>query len=85
MPTRNVVVTQAQEELIERLVARGRFQNASEVLRSGLRLVEEQEAALEKIRAGILEGLEDVAQGRVYDGEPAIHEAFAEAMKRGGR
>src|SRR5215467_9863655 len=44
MPTRNVVLTERQEELIEVLVKSGRYQNASEVLRDGLRLVEQREA-----------------------------------------
>src|SRR5215475_11006181 len=44
MPTRNVVLTERQEQLIETLVKSGRYQNASEVLRDGLRLVEQREA-----------------------------------------
>jgi antitoxin ParD1/3/4 len=44
MPTRNVVLTDHQEEIIEHLVGSGRYQNASEVLREGLRLVEQREA-----------------------------------------
>ena len=44
MPTRNVVLTERQEELIESLVKSGRYQNASEVLRDGLRLVGQREA-----------------------------------------
>jgi antitoxin ParD1/3/4 len=44
MPTRNVVLTKRQEELIETLIDSGRYQNASEVLRDGLRLVEQREA-----------------------------------------
>lgn len=44
MPTRNVVLTERQEQLIETLVDSGRYQNASEVLRDGLRLVEQREA-----------------------------------------
>jgi Arc/MetJ-type ribon-helix-helix transcriptional regulator len=40
MPTRNVVLTDYQADLVERLVASGRYQNASEVLREGLRLIE---------------------------------------------
>jgi antitoxin ParD1/3/4 len=44
MPTRNVVLTKHQEKLIEALVESGRYQNASEVLRDGLRLVEQREA-----------------------------------------
>jgi antitoxin ParD1/3/4 len=43
MPTRNVVLTKRQEKLIETLVESGRYQNASEVLRDGLRLVEQRE------------------------------------------
>ena len=44
MATRNVVLTERQEELIETLLESGRYQNASEVLREGLRLVEQREA-----------------------------------------
>ena len=44
MPTRNVVLTEHQEKLIDGLVRSGRYQNASEVLREGLRLVESREA-----------------------------------------
>jgi antitoxin ParD1/3/4 len=44
MPTRNVVLTKRQEKLIEALVESGRYQNASEVLRDGLRLVEQRQA-----------------------------------------
>jgi antitoxin ParD1/3/4 len=41
--TRNVVLSQHQHELVESLVVAGRYQNASEVLRAGLRLLEQQE------------------------------------------
>jgi antitoxin ParD1/3/4 len=44
MPTRNVVLTDHQEQLIEKLVGSGRYQNASEILRKGLRLIEQREA-----------------------------------------
>ena len=64
MATRNVVLTEAQEALIERLVAAGRYQNASEVLRSGLRLLEEQEA--EEVRR-ILLALTDAFRVRASD------------------
>ena len=43
MPTRNVVLTDQQTELVDQLVKSGRYQNASEVLRDGLRLVQRRE------------------------------------------
>lgn len=39
MPTRNVELSEHQHELVETLVQSGRYQNASEVLREGLRLI----------------------------------------------
>lgn len=46
-PTYNVVLTDSQSELIDRLVASGRYQNASEAMRAGLRLLgREEEAAV---------------------------------------
>lgn len=41
MPTRNVVVTGQQEIFVAKLVENGRYQNASEILRKGLRLLED--------------------------------------------
>ena len=68
MPTRNVVITDHQAELVEQLVAKGRFQNASEVLRFGLRLVERQEAEdaarLEWLREAVALGDADIDAGR---------------------
>ncbi len=68
MPTRNVVLTEHHEELLERLVASGRYQNASEVLREGLRLVEskeaEDEAKLKALRAAVQLGIDDMEAGR---------------------
>jgi antitoxin ParD1/3/4 len=58
MPTRNVVLTAHHEEFIEGLVKKGRYQNASEVLRDGLRLVEGRERA----EAAKLEALKAAAQ-----------------------
>ena len=68
MPTRNVVLTEYQAELIERLVESGRFQNASEVLREGVRLVEqriaEDQARIVALRNAIRVGEDDVEAGR---------------------
>lgn len=68
MPTRNVVLTDYQADLIERLVSSGRYQNASEVLREGLRLVEDQEeqakARLKALREAARMGIADLEAGR---------------------
>jgi antitoxin ParD1/3/4 len=58
MPSRNVVLTDHQEKVIEALVESGRYQNAGEVLREGLRLVEQRTAE----EAAKLEGLREAAQ-----------------------
>jgi antitoxin ParD1/3/4 len=67
MPTRNVVLTERQEKLIEALVRSGRYQNASEVLREGLRLIEQREAEdaarLAALRAAASVGIADLEQG----------------------
>ena len=64
MPTRNVVLTDHQARLVERLVVSGRYQNASEVLREGIRLVERQEAEhearLRALREAAAAGIADI-------------------------
>jgi antitoxin ParD1/3/4 len=68
VPTRNVVLTEQQAAMIERLVQAGHYQNASEVLRDGLRLIQQREAE-DKARVVALRkaahiGTEDFAAGR---------------------
>ncbi len=71
MPTRNVVLTNHQESLIETLVGSGRYQNASEVLREGLRLVERREAEdaarLDALREATRLGVAAVEAGEYLD------------------
>lgn len=71
MPTRNVVLSDRQHELVEGLVQSGRYQNASEVLRDGLRLIEERErveqAKLKALKQAARQGWADVSAGRFVD------------------
>ena len=45
-------------EFVDQLVEDGRFSSASEVVRAGLRLLEERELQVERLRAAIIEGEE---------------------------
>ena len=67
MPTRNIVLTDHQARLVERLVVSGRYQNASEVLREGVRLVEcqeaEHEARLHALREAPASAIADIDAG----------------------
>lgn len=71
MPTRNVVLTEHQHEFVDSLVETGRYQNASEVLREGLRLIEQRErlesAQLAALREAAAKGWADIDAGRYVD------------------
>jgi len=71
MPTRNVVLTERHEKFITELVGSGRYQNASEVLREGLRLLEERDtretAKLKALRESAQIGFTDLYEGRFRD------------------
>lgn len=73
MPTRNVVLTDHQAHFVEQLVTSGRYQNASEVLREGLRLVERRESEddmrLTALREAARIGISDIETGafRTFD------------------
>ena len=83
MVTRNVVLTDTQDQLVQALVSSGRYQNASEALRAGLRLLEQEEAHRAGIRQGLLEGLHQAECGNLAEGsgEDAVRRAFARARK----
>ena len=67
MPTRNVNLTDHFDRFIETGVTSGRFSNASEVVREGLRLLEQREqedkAKLKWLRAAAKEGTDDIERG----------------------
>ena len=43
-------------DFIERQVQAGRYESSSDVVRAGLRLLEEQELKIERLRAALIEG-----------------------------
>ncbi|MBF9052577.1 type II toxin-antitoxin system ParD family antitoxin [Roseobacter sp. HKCCD9010] len=81
MVTRNVVLTETQDQLIQALVSSGRYQNVSEAMRAGLRLLEQEEAQLAGIRGGLFEGLQQAERGDLAEGSgaDAVRRAFARA------
>lgn len=55
------------EGLIKDLVSAGRYNNASEVVRDGLRMIEERERRLAALDAMIFEGIEAADTARVHE------------------
>lgn len=88
MPTRNVVITDRQAQMIERLVEDGHYQNASEVLREGLRLLEVRDVAHQAKLAALREaakiGWDDIEAGRYrdFDTDEELRDHFQALTKR---
>jgi antitoxin ParD1/3/4 len=71
MPTRNVNLTDELDRFVAKKIKAGRYENASEVVRAGLRNLEreerEYEAKLAALRAAIDDGdASGVAKGDVF-------------------
>ncbi len=66
------------ESVVAKLVAKGRYNSKSEVIREGVRLVEEREKRLMELDRALERGLADVKAGRVYSAD----QVFAEVEKR---
>ena len=56
---------EALETFVTRLVVSGRYHSKSEVLREGVRLIQERESRLAALDASIARGLADVDSGRI--------------------
>jgi antitoxin ParD1/3/4 len=86
VPTRNVVLSDHHQSLVEALVQSGRYQNASEVLRDGLRLVEERErleaAKLKMLKKAARLGWADISAGRYADVDDEQLEDFVAHLGR---
>jgi len=68
------------EDFVNGQVGTGRFNNASEVIRAGLRLLEERERKIEALRQAIIEGEQS---GFIENYNPESH--LAELHKRHGK
>ena len=83
----NVHLTPELEQFAQGCVASGRYNNVSEVVRSGLRLLQEQEEA----RAAFVRSLEESTEEGLRDGfftaeevERDVRAAIAEVRQRTG-
>ncbi len=65
------------EAVVNDLVANGRYNSKSEVLREGVRLVQEREAALAKLHAILDKSIEDSEAGRTEALEDVVAELSA--------
>jgi antitoxin ParD1/3/4 len=67
VPTRNVNLTEHFDRFIDAGISSGRFSNASEVVREGLRLLEQREqedrAKLKWLRAAVKEATDAIDEG----------------------
>ncbi|NQU55345.1 MAG: type II toxin-antitoxin system ParD family antitoxin [Bacteroidetes bacterium] len=58
------------DSFVQNRITQGRFKNVSEVIRAGLRLLEEEESKVIVLRNAIQEGIDS---GIAYDFEPKKH------------
>lgn len=78
----NVSLTPELVAFVEGQVASGRYRSASEVVRQGLRELQEREEWKAEVRAKIEEAVKSVEAGRTVDGEQFMDrwEARLQAM-----
>lgn len=69
------------ESFVDNRVSEGRFKNASEVIRAGLRLLEEEESKIVALKKAINEGIES---GTAENFDPKKHLESLKATKRNG-
>ena len=84
MPTRNVNLTDYHDEFVNGLVTSGRFSSASEVMRAGLRLLEQQareeNEKLTMLRSMASEAFDELdrGQGIAIDSERQLAEFISQ-------
>lgn len=78
----NVSLTPQLEQFVREKVDSGRYLSASEVVREGLRLLEERDrvyqARLADLQKEISIGVEEADRGELFDGEEVMQELYEE-------
>ncbi|HEY1752700.1 MAG TPA: type II toxin-antitoxin system ParD family antitoxin [Caulobacteraceae bacterium] len=77
----SVELGETLERFVEDLARDGRYNSKSEVLREGVRLVQEREAKLAALDAAIARGLADIDAGRTIPMEEAFDRVEAKLKK----
>ncbi len=80
MKTTSVALGTYFEEFIKTKIEQGRYNNASEVIRAGLRLLEENESRLTELKRAIAAG---DASGIVEEFNPEAHLQSLKAKRNG--
>lgn len=57
------------ESYVQELVSSGRYGSKSEVLREGVRMIQERETQQEAFKALIMQGMADIEAGRTHSAE----------------
>jgi antitoxin ParD1/3/4 len=60
------------EGFVDQLVKNGRYGSRSEVLREGIRLVQEREAKFAALDAALMRGVADADAGRVFEFDEVV-------------
>ena len=88
--TRNIALTVEQDEFVNSLVKTGQYQSASEVVRAGLRLLDQDlkrhQAELDEIRKRVRTSIKAEAGEQFTEGSPKeiITEVFDKVIKTRG-
>ena len=69
------------DQFVQTQVSAGRYKNVSEVIRAGLRLLEDEETKITALKNAISEGIQS---GIAKDFDPKKHLESLKAMKKNG-
>ncbi len=78
----NTSLTPELAEFVKALVSAGRYQSDSEVVRQGLRLLQEHELGFAELRAKIAKGIKQADKGELIDGQDVFMEIKARGESR---
>lgn len=88
MPTRNINLTNEQNEFVDSIVRAGEYQNASEAIRDALRALQqrrrEDALKLERLRLRIQAGIDDLERGEFVEIDEADLELYVDGLRDAG-
>ncbi len=77
----NITLSSELENLIQQKLSSGKYSSVEAMIEAALRLLEEQDRQVQRLRSELMIGVEQIQQGAVHDGPEVLKQLREKAVR----